>query len=206
MKYSIIIPSHNSTLAQQAKNCLWGLDVSIFNGQNYPSYAKLINDCILSAKEEIVIIVNHKIRATPLDIYKMVYLINKGFGLVCMRNFYFYGFKKDLIRKVGFFDERFIGGGCEDADLIRRLIENNIGWYDSVETPLIIIPTSWDQFKAYKFFAKKWKNYGLQRLLPDEEIKYDLGYFQGSKFLTLDNTVLSKTNEDYFNSINFKFK
>ena len=169
MNYSIIIPSHNEILAQQAKNCLPGFPVTIFNGTGYASYAKLINDCVMSVNDEIVIIMNHKIRARPLDIYKMTHLINKGFGLVCMRNFYFYGFKKDLIRKVGFFDERFIGGGCEDADLIRRLIENKIGWYDSVETPLIIIPTSWDQSKAYEFFYSKWKDGKLERLKPDEK-------------------------------------
>jgi len=206
MKYSIIIPSHNPTLSQQAKNCLPGFPVTIFNGAGYPSYAKLINNCIMNAEEEIVIIMNHKIRATAFDIYKMLHLINKGYGLVCMRNFYFYGFKKDLIRKVGFFDERFIGGGCEDSDLIRRLIENNVGWYDSIETPLIIIPTTWDQSKAYEFFHKKWKDLALERLLPDEKYDYDLGEYQGAKFLGLEHTILSKTNEDYFNSINFKFK
>jgi hypothetical protein len=206
MKYSIIIPSHNPTLAQQAKNCLWGLEATIFDGRGYPSYAKLINDCILSAKEEIVIIINHKVRAHPLDVYKMLHLISKGYGLVCMRNFFFYGFKKDLIRKVGFFDERFIGGGCEDSDLIRRLIENKIGWYDSVETALVIMPSSWDQTKAYEFFHKKWKDLALERLLPDEKYEYDLGLYQGSIFLGLEHTILSKTNEDYFNSINFKFR
>ena len=164
MKYSIKIPSHNPFLAQQAKECLGGFDVDIFNGKDYSSYAKLINDCILSAKEEIVIIVNHKIRARAVDIYKMVSLIHKGFGLVCMRNFYFYGFKKDLIRKIGFFDERFIGGGCEDSDLIRRLIENKIGWYDSVETPLVIMNSSWDQSKAYEFFAKKMEKLWFRKI------------------------------------------
>jgi len=206
LKYSIIIPSNDQFLAQQAKNSVKGFPVKIFKGDNYPSYAKLINDCILSAEEEIVIILNHKIRATAIDIWKMVKLIHAGYGLVCMRNFYFYGFKKDLIRKVGFFDERFIGGGCEDSDLIRRLIENNIGWYDSVETDLIIKPSTWDQTKAYEFFNLKWKDLGLERLLPDEIYNYDIGEYKGAKFLDLTHTVLSKTNEDYFNSINFKFK
>jgi len=206
LNYSIIIPSHNMILAQQAKSYLSGFPVSIFNGTGYPSYAKLINNCILSTKEEIVIIVNHKIRATSLDIFKMINLIHKKYGMVCMRNFYFYGFKKDLIRKIGFFDERFIGGACEDSDIVRRMIENNIGWYDSVEVPLIIQKTSWDQSKAYKFFYKKWKDGGLERLLPDEKYDYNLGEYKGAKFLELEHTVLSKTNEDYFKKINFKFK
>jgi hypothetical protein len=206
MDYSIIIPSNNLMLAQQAKNCVSNLPVYIFNGNNYLSYAKLINDCIMSAKTEIVIIMNHKIRASVMNVNKMLFLINKGYGLVCMRNFYFYGFKKDLIRKVGFFDERYVGGGCEDSDLIRRLIENKIGWYDSVETPLIIMPTSWDQSRAHEFHNNKWKNVGLERLLPDEKYDYDLGKYTGSKFLELKHTILSKTNKDYFDSINFKFE
>lgn len=206
LNYEIIVPSHDQSLAQKVKDCLNGFPVKIFDGRGYPSYAKLINDCILSTKKEIVIIANHKLRPTALHIYKMLELIHKGYGLVCMRNFYFYGFKKDLIRKVGFFDERFLGGGCEDADLIRRLIENKIGWYDSVETPLVIMPTSWDQTKAYEHMNKKWKDGKLERLLPDEKYDYDLGPYQGSKFLGLESTILSKTNEDYFNNINFKFK
>ena len=206
MKYEIIIPSNDSMLAQQTLNCIKGFPAKVFNGDNYSSYAKLINDCIMSTDEEIVIIMNHKVRAKPMDVWKMVHLIYKGYGLVCMRNFYFYGFKKDLIRKVGFFDERFIGGGCEDADLIRRLIENNIGWYDSIETNLVIQPTSWDQTKAYEWMDKKWKYGKLERLLPDEKYNYPIGEYQGAEFLDLTYTVLSKTNEDYFNKINFKFK
>jgi hypothetical protein len=206
MKYSIIIPSHDETLAKKVQECLIGMPTTIFNGNGYPSYAKLINDCILSAENEIVIIANHKLRPTAMHIFNMLELIHQGYGLVCMRNFYFYGFKKDLIRKVGFFDERFLGGGCEDADLIRRLIENKIGWYDSVETPLVIMPTSWDQSKAYEFMNKKWKDGKLERLLPDEKYNYNLGEYKGAQFLGLEHTVLSKTNEDYFNMLNFKFK
>jgi hypothetical protein len=206
MKYSIIIPSHNLLLAQQAKNCLLGFDVTIFNGTGYPSFSKLINDCIISSPEEVVIIVNHKIRATPLHIYKMIHLINKGFGLVGLQNFHFFGFKKDLIRKIGFFDERYIGGGCEDSDLVRRIIENRIAWWDSTETPVIQIPSAWNSSKALEFHHKKWKNGTLERLLPDEKYNYDIGEYKGSQFLGLENTVLSKSNLDYFNSINFKFK
>jgi hypothetical protein len=205
MKYSIIIPSDNQMLASQAKNSLSGFNVNIFRGEKYESYSKLINDCVLSAEEEIVIIVNHKIRATPLHIYNMVDLIHRGYGLVCLQNFHFYGFKKDLFRKIGFFDERFIGGGYEDADLIRRLIEHNIGWYDAVGVPVVQMKTSWDNSLAGEFFHSKWEDGELNRLIPDEEIKYDLGEYKGSVFFDLKRTVLSKTNTDYFNKINFSF-
>ena len=81
MRFEIIIPSHNMTLAQQAKNCLPGLPVKIFDGTGYPSYAKLINDCIMSTDKEIVIILNHKIRANILDI-----LANKNIMVIVIVN------------------------------------------------------------------------------------------------------------------------
>jgi len=206
VKYSIIITTHGgSHHAKIAENSIKGFPLKIFDGTGYKSWSKLINDCVISADEEIVIIMNHKIRAKAMDIWKMVNLIHEGYGLVCMRNFYFFGFKKDLFRKVGFMDERF-PGGCEDSDLIRRLIENNIGWYDSVETDVIIEKSVWDHTKSYDFFKSKWKDMALERLLPDETYDYDIGEYRGAKFLDLTHTILSKSNEDYFNKINFKFK
>jgi len=206
-EYTIYITTYNnSPLALDAKNCLPGFNVVIYDGTGYPSYSKLINDIIIQSSTEIIIIINHKIRATPLHILKMLDLINKGYGVVCLQNFHFYGFKKDLIRKIGFFDERFLGGQFEDSDLIRRLIENNIGWYDSTETFVINLPSSWNSSKSKEHFYKKWKDGKLERLIPDEIYEYDLGANKSFKFLNLKHTVLSKTNKDYFESINFKFK
>jgi len=201
MKYSIIIPSHNRILAQEAKNCLGNLPVTIFDGTGYPSFSKLINDCIIYAENEIVIIVNHKIRANALHIDEMLNLINKGYGMVCLQNFHFFGFKKDLIRKLGFWDERFVGGNFEDSDYVRRMIAANIGWYDSVGVEVLQMRSTWNAKLAIKFFYKKWNNGGLERLLPDEEYDYDIGEYQGAEFLDLTHTVLSKSNEDYFKGL-----
>jgi len=207
MDYTLFILTHgNSTFPEQIKNSLEGFPIIIFKGDGYNCYSKIINDIIVSCKTEIVIIINHKLRPSVFDIYKMLHLIHKGYGLVSMRNFYFFGFKKDLIRKIGFFDERF-NAGNEDSDFVRRVINNNIAWYDSIETPLIIMKTSWgDQSQSRDFFLTKWKDGKMERLIEDEKYNYDIGEYQGAKFLTLEHTVLSKTNEDYFNSINFKFK
>ena len=204
---SIIVPSNRPDLAVQAKKCLSGnFEVIIHDGANYPSFSKLINDCIVEAKHEIVIIVNHKIRAHVNHILKMIDLLNTGYGLVCLQNFHFFGFKKDLIRKIGFFDERFLGGGYEDADFVRRLIENNIGFYDSTETMVLEMRSSWDKSRAESWFYQKWKDGKLERLVSDETYDYDIGSSRGSTFLDLSHTVLSKTNADYFNSIYFNFK
>ena len=197
MNYSIIIPSHNLNLAQEAKNCLPELNVTIFDGQNYLSYAKLINDCILSAKEEIVIILNHKVRSNPFYINKMLYLLSKGFGLVCLKNFHFYGFEKDLIRTVGFFDERFIGGTQEDRDFGRRILEHDIAIYESSETPEIYIESSWNNSKAIEFYNKKWQESSTswKRLLLDEQYDYDLGpTISNCKWMPFKNSLLSRSS------------
>jgi GT2 family glycosyltransferase len=198
MNYSIIIPSNNPMLGQQAKNCLPGLNVTIFNGNGYLSYAKLINDCILSAKEEVVIILNHKTRPSPLHIYKIMHLLHMGYGLVCLQYFHLYGFKKDLIRKIGFFDERFIGGGQEDRDFCRRLIENDIAIYESAEVPEVYMKSSWNGSTALDFYTKKWSETQThwKRILPDEQYDYDLGPTVSSNcnWLPFKNSILLKTS------------
>lgn len=203
MNCSIFITTHgNSTLSQQAKNCLPGFNLIIFKGDEYPSYSKLVNDCILTAKEEIVIIMNHKVRPVPLQVYKMINLLYKGFGLVCLRNFHFYGFKKDLIREIGFFDERFVGGGFEDKDFGNRLLENDIALYESAESQEIYMDTSWkNQTKAVEFFSKKWKETrtSWKRLLPDEKYDYDLGPIVNEKnnWLSFKESLLLSSLESH---------
>jgi len=198
MNCSIIIPSHFMPLAKEAKDCLPGFDITIFNGKGYPSYSKLINDCILAAKEEIVIIMNHKIRPTSFHIHKIIELLNKGYGLVSLQNFYFYGFKKDLIRTIGFFDERFIGGGYEDADFGKRFIENDIALYIGVEAPLLRMKTTWNFDKSHEFYIKKWEETrtGWKRLLPDEKYDYDLGPMvnENNNWMPFKNSLLCKTS------------
>lgn len=210
MKYSAFVPSNNPALAQQAVNSFSGCNVKIFDGtidgENYPSFSKLINDCILAAEEEVVIIINHKIRGNFLHIDKIRYLLKQGYGLVSLQNFHMFGFKKDLIRRIGWFDERFLGGNYEDSDFVRRVIEAKIAWYDATEVPVIPGKTSWDSRESEKHFLNKWKDGQMERLMPDEEYDYDIGEDQGSVFLPLSKTKLSKTNEDYYRSIGFEFK
>lgn len=205
MEYTALIPSNNETLAYQTKNCFPDDHVRIFWGHNYPSFSKLMNDCIMEAEHETVIIINHKIRGNMMHINKMLYLLNKGYGLVGLQNFRMFGFKKDLIRKIGWFDERFVGGCFEDSDFVRRIIEADIAWYDAREVPVMESACLWDSSKAKEHFYKKWKDGEMERLMEDETYDYDIGPYQGTKFLPKSKTVLSKPNQDYYDSINYKF-
>jgi len=51
-----------------------------------------VNHAIVSADNEIVIICNYKVRPTP----------NEGYGFVALFRFTFFGFKKELFRRIGF--------------------------------------------------------------------------------------------------------
>ena len=60
----------------------------------------------------------------------MLEYINNDYGFVALYRFALFGFKKELIRRIRFMDERYIGGEYEDCDFLRRLIENNISYIE----------------------------------------------------------------------------
>jgi len=124
MDYEIIIISNRPHLSQEAQACLEGLNSRIFDGSNYPSFSKIVNDAIASSLYEQIIICNDKARPTHAAVEKILAMLKAGWGMVGLYRFGFFGFKKDLIRKIGFFDEGFIGGGYEDNDFIWRLKES----------------------------------------------------------------------------------
>jgi len=195
--FNIIIPSNRLEMAKETQKCLSEFDSKIFSGSNYPSFSKLINDCILSADKEIIIIANDKVRPESFHIKKILFLLNKGFGLVGLYHFGFFGFTKNLIRKIGFFDERFIGGGQEDRDFGRRLIEHDIAVYLSHETPYVTMKSSWRGDLAESFYNKKWFEDGtrIRRLLEEEIYDYDLGPINGeSHWMSFNDSMMIKTS------------
>jgi hypothetical protein len=64
----------------------------------------------------------------------MLHLLESGMSCVCLFAVGFMGFAKELIRKIGWWDERFINGGWEDRDWVWRLKEANLSLYESVES------------------------------------------------------------------------
>jgi GT2 family glycosyltransferase len=195
MDYEIIIPSHRLQLSYEAQISIKDFHHRIFDGTNYPSFSKLINDCIVSSKCEYIIICSDKARPGSTVIEKILTMLDNGWGLVAPYRFGFFGFKKDLIRKIGFFDERYIGGGYEDNDIILRLKEANISYYENEEIDFIQIPSSWhyeNSSMAAHYYATKWKqgdNMYIRRL-PEENYGYDIGPFKNSQFLPFAASVL----------------
>ena len=202
---TIIIPSNRPVLANETKNCFKNYNCIIHDGNNYTSFSKLINDCVIECPTEIVIIGNDKVRGNNSHIEKIVTLINEGYGIVALYAFGFFGFKKDLIRKIGFFDERYLGGGFEDRDMIIRLNEANIAYYETREVPYHNISSSWNYSRidslAEKHYNNKWKNImvvnpeapqtanmgGVRRILDEEKYNYDISNYIGTEFLSAND-------------------
>ncbi len=83
-----------------------------------------------------------------------------------------------MIRRIGFFDERFITGGYDDADIMRRIIENNISIYESEEIIYYPKESTWNNSISRIYFFNKWlepKDYRITRLLNEENYNYDIG-------------------------------
>jgi hypothetical protein len=195
MDFEIIIPSNRPALRREAQLCVRNHNNRIFDGTHYPSFSKLINDCILTSSYETIAICNDKARPKDHQVIKMINLLHEGWGLVCLYRFGFFGFKKDLIRKIGFFDERYLGGGYDDADFLRRLKEADIAYYESEEIDYIQLPTSWNYDKdniALAHFLKKWRHEGniIIRQMAEENYGYDIGPFQNTKFIEFEKTVV----------------
>lgn len=158
--------------------------VHYFNGYGYKSFAKLVNDCVTSAPTETVIIVSDKVLPTPDHVKKVLTLLDDGFGFVGLHRFAFFGFKKELFRRIGMFDERYNSGGFEDYDFTVRLIENNIACFISDEVEYTPSKSSWDYSSSYSHWSTKWRytcvegsqeGRTLTRTMSEETYNYQLG-------------------------------
>lgn len=199
---TILIPSNRKHLAEETKRIILPYKAEIFDGTNYPSFSKLINDCIINSTTEIVIIIADKCKPQECDIDKMIDLIHQRYGWVGMYRFGFFGFTKDLIRKIGFFDERYVGGQYEDSDFVHRMKDADIGYYESEEVTYKPLSSSWDNIKAFEHYNKKWKydieNKVIYKLLDEEKYVYDLGEYKGCDFLKFNQGNISPKNSQSY--------
>jgi hypothetical protein len=158
-----------------------------FDGTNAKSFSTLLNRCVASSDNEIVIIVSHKARPQALHIEKTLDLLDKGYAFVGLHGFRFFAFKKQLFRTIGFLDER-CNSGYEDFDLLARLIENDLAFYMTHDVECISGPSGWKDaqgfYPGYKHWRKKWHHHYtknssipavLERTLSEEKYNYHLG-------------------------------
>lgn len=194
MNHTIYVISHTPERFPPIARSMAPQRVNYFDGTGYESFSKLINSCVASCPTEIVIIASHKVMPTNQDVLKMLELIEKGFAFVSLCNFRFFGFKKELFRQIGPFDERYMYGGFEDYDFTVRLIEADLAAYITTEVPCVTEPSSWGDYKyGMTIWANKWLHTWtegvsyptvLTRAWAEEKYNYDFGQKQNIKFLS----------------------
>lgn len=149
----------------------------------YDSYSELVNDAIVTSKTEWLIMMNDRVLPTIEDVESIINNLESGFACATRWSVAFMGFSKELIREIGFFDERFYGGGYEDDDFVIRLRLNDLAYYESEEAEY---DQSWKSplfkqdgaacAKSEPWFYTKWKfdDTSITKVV-DEEVykKYD---------------------------------
>jgi ubiquinone/menaquinone biosynthesis C-methylase UbiE len=179
--YHIMIPTCDISMATDCFTSMWPNNITIVNGIGAESFAQLVNKCIAECPTEIVIICNDRIRPALQDINKMLELIEQGYGLVGLYRFGFFGFKKDLIRRIGGLEER-CNRWFEDDDMIYKLVEANIAYYEEESCVYVDHPSRWvvkdeDYAESKRFFYDKW-----HIINPNSSVNTDAN-FRGGAFI-----------------------
>lgn len=139
----------------------------------HPSFSEMVNQAIISSPTEFVITMNDRITPKPEDVLHMVNLLESGFAVATKYSSAFWGTSKELHRAIGWWDERFWGGGYEDDDMVLRLKLANLCYYESQEADYLEAriqnqndkidwekdrdPKGRDCAISFPHFNKKWK-------------------------------------------------
>lgn len=139
-----------------------GLNLEYFDGTDAENYSSLVNRAICSASTEIVLICSDRMRLKVWDVFKIVRLIERGYGFVGHR-FYMFGIRKELVRKIGFLEEGFYTiaktARREDDDFYIRLVENDISMWLCSDIALDNRLSTWlydGKEKINDAFVEKW--------------------------------------------------
>ena len=168
-------------------------NLNFYSGSEIKSFASLVNSCVEQCPTETIIMMSDKVMPTATNVERTLELINLGYGFVGLMLFGFFGFKKELFRKVGPLDENFVSGGYEDHDFYLRLREANIGSYISEEVIYNKRVSSYDYSINKPYYIEKWiPQYNPRvslfenehiRQIPEKPSKRDFGPSVPTTFL-----------------------
>lgn len=206
--YTCYVISNKPHLFDEIQKSISPEEIIFFNGAGVPSFSKLVNSCAETCPTEIVIMMSDKVIPTKEHVDKVVKLIKEGYAFVGLYRFAFFGFKKELFRKVGPLDERFVSGGYEDEDFYIRLKEADLSMYLTEEIPYKQSTSSWNYSLSKPHFINKWvpeinpdikfHHNKIIRLLPEEQYSYNWGDSVKAEFLPWNESyVLTSKGKKY---------
>lgn len=196
--YSVFLISNKPEKYAKIQESLLPELLYYYDGSDAANFSQLVNRCVESSLTETVILMSDRMRPTSTEIQKMLELLNRGYGFVGLYRYGLFGFKKELMRKIGMFDERYVGGGYEDYDFTMRLVMANIAFYMTEEVEYHAGPSSWDYSKSMPHFVTKWRHDWengptpsvptFEKMLMEEMYNYNLGpsvpttFFKGTEY------------------------
>ena len=144
----------------------------------YDSYSELVNEAVATSPTETIILINDRTIPTPQEIQFMLQMIHRGYAAVAKWSVAFMAVTKELFRNIGWFDQRFYGGGWEDDDFVLRLRLANLAYYESLscqydqtwKSPLLKEDGAACAVSG-PFFQQKWQQFPheIKRVIPEEK-------------------------------------
>jgi len=194
--YTVFLGSNRFNLVQKLRKTLPYL--VHYDGRHVPSFSYLVNQCIRNCPTEIFIFISDKVRPSQNDIDKLVNLIKSGYAFVATYSFACFGFKKDLVRSIGYLDESIIGGGYEDLDYLNRIIEHKLPFYHTNEVTYIESPSIWRHDLTHRIYNDKWWTDGprLNRKKPDRRYDGSMGPIQDPNWFNTNLQLVCADNSN----------
>lgn len=207
LNVGIVIGAKSDELAEPVKKSLKGYKVNVYDGSKSRSFAQLLNEIIYITRDvDILIFCSHKVRPTSDDINLIVEKVNEGYGLVMLYKMACFGFRPELIKRIGFFDERYEPAGYEDNDFYNRMVEADIAIYEKTCVEYIHSMSTWQQElvevegvefkqpKTFLFYKKKWDEKGdglVIRKMQEGPLCYNMGNINRNiKFRPYNESVI----------------
>ena len=173
-----IVAAHTERLKplENIFNVQWNNRIDRHPG-TYDSYSQLVNESIATSPTERILLVSDRVIPTPEEGKRAIEILNQGYAMAGMWGVAYAAVTKELFRKVGWWDERFLGGGYEDDDYTLRMKLANVACYESIESNYDFSwrPPRKDGHAACAasepHFNKKWhqmQDY-IARVVPEED-------------------------------------
>jgi hypothetical protein len=91
------------------------------NPDMYHTFSQMINEAIDDTDSEFMVFINPKSEILIDDIKFIISGLCSGYAAVYTTSFGVHGATKELFRRIGLFDERFLHSECEDDDMLMRI-------------------------------------------------------------------------------------
>ncbi len=185
-------PERDLLISETKKNYnvdVWSKDSkygSTYSSFSSLTYSQLINESVMDAKSEFIVWLGSKSKANFDMIDELLLLVCSGYCWASEFNVSVTCSTKQLFRKIGMYDERFIGGEMEDVDWYFRMKYHDIAFFErGNEEAYPPVYGTWQNLRgiAHNVFHEKWI-----------ELNPDLGSFNFGKDFTLSKFYTEEKN------------